>query len=67
MADDIQWHEVQLLLLVQVDIKEGGRLQMEVAAATVAAPQSGAAKVAAAFPDWCSVAASEVFHFSWQL
>ncbi len=58
---------VELLLLMQVDIKEGGRLEMEVAAAKVAAATSSAAEVAAAFPEWCSVAASEVFQFSWQL
>ena len=53
--------------LMQVEIGEGGRLQVDIAAAKVATAHSAAATMAAALPEWCSVAASEVYHFSWQL
>ena len=50
---------------MQVDVGEQGRLQVDAAAARLALAQSQAAMLAEAFPDWCSIVASEVFQFSW--
>jgi hypothetical protein len=50
-----------------VELEQGGRLCVDLAAACIAEEGSAAADLAALFPEWTSVTASYVTHLSWKL